>query len=128
MEGVVFNALYKIGAISPLNYLSREPKKLKWCRSSRTDKGVHATATIVSLNALFETDEEFDPETRHCSSLVKRLNGVLPNSIRAHSCMRQELISCPKGMQLPPVQFFIPYNVVACDGLMGTSCKICMPF
>ena len=53
VEGVVFNALYKIGAISPLNYLSREPKKLKWCRSSRTDKGVHATAIIVSLNALF---------------------------------------------------------------------------
>lgn len=47
IEGVLQEALFKSGCVSEANSVSLA--KVKWSRSSRTDKGVHALATVSSI-------------------------------------------------------------------------------
>lgn len=54
MEAVLEGALFRAGLISPENH--KDFSKSSWSRSSRTDKGVHSAASLVSLKA------EFSPE------------------------------------------------------------------
>ena len=50
IEHDVLSALYKAGYISGLNAMN--PVKVKLSRASRTDKGVHAVRTVLSLKLL----------------------------------------------------------------------------
>ena len=44
VEAVIEKALYQAGRISAPNY--GDLKKVRWTRSSRTDKGVHSVCTV----------------------------------------------------------------------------------
>ena len=46
VEDVLETALYNAGMIRESNY--GELSKIKWARSSRTDKGVHSLTTVIS--------------------------------------------------------------------------------
>ena len=55
VDDVVEDAVFSWGGILLPNYRSRGLQRLKWSRSSRTDKGVSSLCTVVSLRA------EIDP-------------------------------------------------------------------
>lgn len=101
IEGELRRALYEIGAILPTNDMD----KISWSRSSRTDKGVHASRLIVS--AKFEILPSWLPQfdgppeevaVKHTDYLhsdmvrikpfVEALNSKLPEDIRAMSCVK----------------------------------------
>jgi tRNA pseudouridine38-40 synthase len=44
VEGVLEQAMLDAGAILPTNYGNQ--RRLKWTRSSRTDRGVHSLCTV----------------------------------------------------------------------------------
>ncbi|KIW02066.1 tRNA pseudouridine(38-40) synthase, variant 1 [Verruconis gallopava] len=69
IEGDVFNAFVKAGAISKAN--ADDPKKSSFVRCARTDKGVHAAGNVISLKLIIE-----DPK------IVDKINEHLPKQIR----------------------------------------------
>jgi len=72
VEAELENALFTAGFITEANY--GDLHKINWTRASRTDKGVHALRTVISLRALL-TDEPLE-------SQVEALNEKLPDDIR----------------------------------------------
>lgn len=69
LEGELFDALCKAGAISKSNAI--DPKKVQLMRAARTDKGVHAACNLVSLKMICSDDK-----------IVQKLNDLLPNHFR----------------------------------------------
>ena len=69
IEGDLFNAFVKAGAISKAN--ADDPKKSSLVRCARTDKGVHAAGNVISLKLIVE-----DPK------IVETINEHLPPQIR----------------------------------------------
>eukprot|EP01080_Neovahlkampfia_damariscottae_P008865 gene8865-814_t len=84
IEKSVLEACIKIGAISEDN--SNDYHKVKWARSSRTDKGVHALINLISLKMLIQKDG------------LERLNKELPNDIRVYKIQRVTKFFNPKNM------------------------------
>ncbi|KAI0832051.1 pseudouridine synthase [Trametes gibbosa] len=78
IEGVLFDALIKVGAVSQDN--SDNPTKVKLGRAARTDAGVHAAGNVVSLKLINVIPGVPD--------LVARLNEELPPEIRIWSIVR----------------------------------------
>ncbi|KAF9525339.1 pseudouridine synthase [Crepidotus variabilis] len=72
IEGVLFNALVKIGAISQDN--ADNPTKVGLARAARTDAGVHAAGNLVSLKMILTIPGVDD--------IVARVNEELPPEIR----------------------------------------------
>ncbi|KAF9006061.1 pseudouridine synthase [Cyathus striatus] len=72
IEGVLFKALVKIGAVSQDN--ADDPVKVALARAARTDAGVHAAGNVVSLKMIVTI-----PGVR---DIVERLNEELPPEIR----------------------------------------------
>jgi tRNA pseudouridine(38-40) synthase len=101
IESELRRALYEIGAILPSNDFDR----ISWSRSSRTDKGVHASRIIVSgkfevqpswLPAVKGSPEEvqawhtdyLQKDNVRIKGMVEALNNKLPADIRAMSCIK----------------------------------------
>ncbi|KAI1796764.1 tRNA pseudouridine synthase [Ganoderma leucocontextum] len=78
IEGVLFDALIKVGAVSKDN--SDNPTKVKLGRAARTDAGVHAAGNVVSMKLINVVPGVPD--------LVARLNEELPPEIRLWSILR----------------------------------------
>ncbi|KAH9846263.1 tRNA pseudouridine synthase [Lenzites betulinus] len=78
IEGVLFDALIKVGAVSQDN--SDNPTKVKLGRAARTDAGVHAAGNVVSMKLITVIPGVPD--------LVARLNEELPPEIRIWSIVR----------------------------------------
>ncbi|KAI0358116.1 tRNA pseudouridine synthase, partial [Trametes cingulata] len=78
IEGVLFDALIKIGAVSQDN--SDNPTKVKLGRAARTDAGVHAAGNVVSMKLINVIPGVPD--------LVARINEELPPEIRLWSIIR----------------------------------------
>ncbi|GAM18236.1 hypothetical protein SAMD00019534_014110 [Acytostelium subglobosum LB1] len=53
LENVLEQALFKAGMILPSNL--GDPSRIKWNRSSRTDKGVHSLCTLITANLEIST-------------------------------------------------------------------------
>ncbi|KAI0653291.1 pseudouridine synthase [Cubamyces menziesii] len=75
IEGVLFDALIKVGAVSQDN--SDNPTKVKLGRAARTDAGVHAAGNVVSMKLINEIPGVPD--------LVAKINEELPPEIRVWS-------------------------------------------
>ncbi|RKP03350.1 hypothetical protein CXG81DRAFT_1284, partial [Caulochytrium protostelioides] len=75
IEGELHRALAETGAVSADNAYC--PDKYNFMRAARTDKGVHAAGTIVSLKMLMG-----DPQ------IVSKLNAALPPQIRVWQAIR----------------------------------------
>ncbi|KAI0794185.1 tRNA pseudouridine synthase [Fomes fomentarius] len=78
IEGVLFDALIKVGAVSQDN--SDNPTKVKLGRAARTDAGVHAAGNVVSMKLITTIPGVKD--------LVGRINEELPPEIRLWSILR----------------------------------------
>ncbi|KAI0640792.1 tRNA pseudouridine synthase [Trametes meyenii] len=78
IEGVLFDALIKVGAVSQDN--SDNPTKVKLGRAARTDAGVHAAGNVVSMKLITTVPGVPD--------LVARVNEELPPEIRLWSIIR----------------------------------------
>ncbi|KAI0765660.1 pseudouridine synthase [Trametes elegans] len=78
IEGVLFDALIKVGAVSQDN--SDNPTKVKLGRAARTDAGVHAAGNVVSMKLITTVPGVPD--------LVARINEELPPEIRLWSIIR----------------------------------------
>ncbi|KAI4295131.1 hypothetical protein MLD38_040621 [Melastoma candidum] len=76
-------AIYKAGGILDSNFGNLH--KIAWCRSSRTDKGVHSLATTISMKMeIPESAWKGDPFGIH---LASHINVHLPEDIRIFSIL-----------------------------------------
>ncbi|KDR80648.1 hypothetical protein GALMADRAFT_241004 [Galerina marginata CBS 339.88] len=80
IEGVLFNALVKVGAVSQDN--ADNPVKVGLARAARTDAGVHAAGNIVSLKMIITIPGVKD--------IVARVNEELPPEIRLWGYVRTQ--------------------------------------
>jgi tRNA pseudouridine38-40 synthase len=75
---------YQAGIIAETNY--GDLYKIKWSRTSRTDKGVHALSSVFSFRALVDEKLcEADPEG---ISYAAAINEHLPEYVRVFSVQR----------------------------------------
>lgn len=91
--------MFRAGLISEDNHL--DFGKIKWTRSSRTDKGVHAARLIIGVKLVVQlswlgidyTIHRSDSyravdEQKRLQIIVERLNELLPSDIRVFSCTK----------------------------------------
>jgi tRNA pseudouridine38-40 synthase len=96
IEGDLFNAFVKAGAISKAN--ADDPKKSSLVRCARTDKGVHAAGNVISLKLIVE-----DPNT------VQNINEHLPPQIRVWGIERTNgSFSCYQTCDSRWYEYLIP--------------------
>lgn len=86
VESHLMEALFKVGLISPSNYLL--VNKLYWRRSSRTDKGVHACRMLVSSHVDVKRTLLDMPSEEISQFLCNSINSHLPSDIQVNSCHR----------------------------------------
>ncbi|KAF9497207.1 pseudouridine synthase [Pleurotus eryngii] len=78
IEGVLFDALVKAGAVSEDN--ADDPVKVNLARAARTDAGVHAAGNVVSLKMITSRPDVPD--------ILARVNEELPPEIRLWGYVR----------------------------------------
>ncbi|KAF4592998.1 tRNA pseudouridine synthase 1 [Pleurotus pulmonarius] len=78
IEGVLFDALVKAGAVSEDN--ADDPVKVNLARAARTDAGVHAAGNVVSLKMITARPDVPD--------MLARVNEELPAEIRLWGYVR----------------------------------------
>lgn len=92
VDDVLEDAAFAAGGILLSNYRSKSLRRLKWSRSSRTDKGVSSLATVVSLRMELDPAAwDADVEGR---AVADALNAHLPPTVRVFG-----VYSVPKGFQ-----------------------------
>ena len=83
IESVLESAIFKAGGILESNY--GKLQKVGWERSSRTDKGVHSLATMISLKMeIPDRAWEKDPDG---IALANFINSNLPDNIKVFSIL-----------------------------------------
>lgn len=83
IESVLESAIFKSGGILESNY--GKLQKVGWERSSRTDKGVHSLATMISLKMeIPDRAWEDDPDGIALASFI---NSNLPDNVRVFSIL-----------------------------------------
>ncbi|XP_020700426.1 putative tRNA pseudouridine synthase isoform X1 [Dendrobium catenatum] len=83
IEAELESAIYKAGGIRDSNY--GDLQKIKWARSSRTDKGVHSLATIITLK--MEIPEDAWKNDPNGTLLASYVNYHLPSNIKVFSIL-----------------------------------------
>lgn len=78
IEGVLFDALVRVGAVSSDN--ADDPTKVSLGRAARTDAGVHAAGNLVSLKLITQIPG--------VSDVVAAINNLLPPEIRVWGIVR----------------------------------------
>lgn len=73
VENDLERGLFQARLITEANY--GDLKKIKWSRSSRTDKGVHARSTVVGL--------KMEMDSRNIEEILQDLNSALPDDLQA---------------------------------------------
>ncbi|KAL6660112.1 hypothetical protein ACP70R_002234 [Stipagrostis hirtigluma subsp. patula] len=83
IESVLESAIFKAGGILESNY--GKLQKVGWERSSRTDKGVHSLATMISLKMeIPDRAWQNDPDG---IALASYINSNLPSNVRVFSIL-----------------------------------------
>lgn len=96
IEGDLFNAFVKAGAISKAN--ADDPKKSSLVRCARTDKGVHAAGNVISLKLIIEDED-----------IVQRINDNLSEQIRVWGIQRTTgSFSCYQACDSRWYEYLIP--------------------
>lgn len=83
IEKELETAIFKVGGIRDSNFGDLD--KINWGRSSRTDKGVHSLATMISFK--MEIPENAWKGDDYGIELANHINSYLPNSIRVFSIL-----------------------------------------
>ena len=92
VDDVVEDALFAWGGILMPNYRSRGLQRLKWSRSSRTDKGVSSLCTVVSLRA--EIDPEVWTKDVEARETAREITKHLPEDVECFA-----VYNTPKSFQ-----------------------------
>lgn len=96
IEGDLFNAFVKAGAISKAN--ADDPKKSSLVRCARTDKGVHAAGNVISLKLIIEDED-----------IVQKINDNLSSQIRVWGIQRTTgSFSCYQACDSRWYEYLIP--------------------
>jgi len=88
VENVLFEALWRAGAMKDETHQQNKPSKISLTRSSRTDKGVHAARIVFGAKVMLDMTEDAaadKPEAEGAPSaegLKHRLNQHLPEAVR----------------------------------------------
>ena len=121
VDDALEDALFAAGGVKTSNYRSRALARLKWSRSSRTDKGVSSLATVVSLRleldpAVWDADQGGDYEAK---ALCAKINAHLPETVRVFG-----VYSTPKSFQARRACVRRTYDYLLparCLGISGIS-------
>ncbi|ODV81927.1 uncharacterized protein CANTADRAFT_24659 [Suhomyces tanzawaensis NRRL Y-17324] len=96
IEGELFQAFAKAGAISPEN--SDDIKKNGFMRCARTDKGVHAAGNVVSCKLIIEDED-----------IIQKINNELPEQIRIWGIQRtSKSFDCRKMCSSRMYEYLLP--------------------
>lgn len=83
IEGELEKAIFKAGGIRDSNY--GDLHKIGWARSSRTDKGVHSLATMITFK--MEIPEFAWKDDPNGIALANFVNSFLPKNIKVFSIL-----------------------------------------
>lgn len=96
IEGEIFNAMVKAGAISQEN--SKDLKKNGFMRAARTDKGVHAAGNVISCKLIIEDED-----------VMEQINSHLPDQIRFWGIERtNKSFDCRKMCSSRVYEYLLP--------------------
>lgn len=109
IEKELETAIFKAGGIRDSNFGNLN--KIAWARSSRTDKGVHSLATMISLKMeIPENAWDGDP---YGIALVNHINSYLPQNIKVFSVLPSQRSFDPrKECNLRMYSYLLPADVI----------------
>ncbi|KAK6122162.1 hypothetical protein DH2020_044090 [Rehmannia glutinosa] len=99
IEGELEKAIFKAGGIRDSNY--GDLHKIGWARSSRTDKGVHSLATMISLK--LEIPEFAWDNDPNGFALASYINSYLPENIRVFSILPSQSSNAISAVKSQPL-------------------------
>jgi tRNA pseudouridine(38-40) synthase len=105
-------SLIKVGAIKESNGLIL--KKSSWCRSSRTDKKVHAAKMVIS--AKLELEHDLLNNENKSPKFVELINKFLPQDIRVLSALKvNKSFSAKESCSWREYEYLLPVSVLTGD-------------
>ncbi|GER48480.1 unnamed protein product [Striga asiatica] len=109
IEGELEKAIFKAGGIKDSNY--GDLHKVGWARSSRTDKGVHSLATMISLK--LEIPEFAWKNDPNGFALATYVNSYLPDNIRVFSILpSQRSFDVRRECSLRKYSYLLPAEII----------------
>ncbi|KAI9161427.1 hypothetical protein LWI28_017345 [Acer negundo] len=118
IEGELEAAIYKAGGIRDSNYGNLN--KIAWARSSRTDKGVHSLATMISFK--MEIPEYAWKDDPYGIGLAEHINVHLPKSIRVFSILPSRGSFDPRReCNLRKYSYLLPAEIIGINSQLTTA-------
>lgn len=109
IEGELERAIYKAGGIRDSNFGNLQ--KINWSRSSRTDKGVHSVATMISLK--MEIPEYAWKGDPNGTALANYVNTYLPKCIRIFSILpSQRSFDARRECSIRKYTYLLPADII----------------
>ncbi|KAL7081940.1 hypothetical protein ACP275_14G069700 [Erythranthe tilingii] len=109
IEGELENAIYKAGGIRDSNF--GDLNKIGWARSSRTDKGVHSLATMITLK--LEIPESAWNNDPNGFALATYVNSYLPRNIRVFSILpSQRSFDARRECSIRKYSYLLPAEII----------------
>eukprot|EP00200_Dunaliella_tertiolecta_P018396 CAMPEP_0202397978 /NCGR_PEP_ID=MMETSP1128-20130828/975_1 /ASSEMBLY_ACC=CAM_ASM_000463 /TAXON_ID=3047 /ORGANISM="Dunaliella tertiolecta, Strain CCMP1320" /LENGTH=659 /DNA_ID=CAMNT_0049001017 /DNA_START=2910 /DNA_END=4889 /DNA_ORIENTATION=+ len=125
VEGTLEVALLRAGLIAPSNY--GDLYRLKWTRSSRTDKGVHSLATVIGLRIVLQDVEGLYTADPEGLGIADRINQHLPPSIKVLCVQRvNKKFTARRACKERTYTYYLPAALLGlkCDQSQEDSEKI----
>ncbi|XP_065880404.1 putative tRNA pseudouridine synthase [Euphorbia lathyris] len=118
IEEELENAIFKAGGIRESNY--GKLHKVAWTRSSRTDKGVHSLATMITMK--MEIPESAWKEDPNGTALAEFVNYHLPDSIRVFSILpSQKSFDARRECELRKYSYLLPAETIGIESHFTTA-------
>ncbi|OMO82976.1 Pseudouridine synthase I, TruA [Corchorus capsularis] len=118
IENELENAIFKAGGIRESNY--GDLHKIAWARSSRTDKGVHSLATMISLK--MEIPEDAWKEDPNGIDLAKCVNSYLPDNIKVFSILpAQKSFDPRRECNLRKYSYLLPAEIIGINSCLSEA-------
>ncbi|VFQ71778.1 unnamed protein product [Cuscuta campestris] len=109
IEGELEKAIFKAGGIKDSNF--GDLYRIGWARSSRTDKGVHSLATIISLK--MEIPENAWKDDPNGMGLAAYVDSHLPQNIRVFSILPlQKSFDARKECNVRRYSYLLPAEII----------------
>ncbi|XP_057953311.1 putative tRNA pseudouridine synthase [Malania oleifera] len=109
VEGELEAAIFKAGGIRDSNFGDLD--KIRWARSSRTDKGVHSLATMISLK--MEIPEVAWKDDLNGIALANCINSHLPKNIKVFSILPSKRSFDPRReCNLRKYSYLLPAEII----------------
>ncbi|XP_057772530.1 putative tRNA pseudouridine synthase [Salvia miltiorrhiza] len=109
IEGELEKAIFKVGGIRDSNF--GDFTKIRWARSSRTDKGVHSLATMIAFK--MEIPEFAWNNDPNGIVLARYVNSHLPENIRVFSILpSQRSFDARRECNIRKYSYLLPADVI----------------